>query len=415
VFGYNGFGRVFGSSGPAGGGPGGFGPGGGPPGGGPLGPGGFGPGGFGPGGFGGRGGVDEFGGTPGIGRLFNMGMGDQVMWLSLLAGAALVSGAVVVLRRRRGSDRASAASLVTFGVWAITGYALFAFSSGIFHNYYVSAIAPALAALVGIGAGLVLNGGRVSKVVAALAMAGTAAIELVLIRRVQVDEWLRVVAPLVMLIAAAALAAWAIWPSLGRWRHALIGGGVLAALLAPAMWVGSALTHAETATFPDARPGETSAGFDPGGPGGGGPGGGPGGFGAGLDAATIAFLEAHTTTERWIVAVASSQEASAPIIDGHSVMSMGGFSGTDPAMTPDRLASLVRAGELRFISAGGPVGGPGGFGGPGGPAGPGGFGGASSITNVVAEACTAVDDAAVSSTIYDCAGAADAISRAGDQ
>jgi 4-amino-4-deoxy-L-arabinose transferase-like glycosyltransferase len=343
-----------------------------------------------------------------------MGMGDQVMWLSLLAGAALVAGGVIAMRRRReGAERASAASLVTFGVWAVTGYALFAFSSGIFHNYYVSAIAPAMAALVGIGAGLVLNGGRASKVVAAVAMAGTAAIELVLIRRVEADEWLRVVAPLVMLLAAAALAAWAIWPSLGRWRHALIGGGVLAALLAPAMWVGSALTHAETATFPDARPGETASGFDPGGPGGGGPGGGPGGFGAGLDAATIAFLEAHTTTERWIVAVASSQEASAAIIDGHSVMSMGGFSGTDPAMTPARLASLVRDGELRFISVGGPAGGPGGFGGPGGRAGPGGFGGASNILNVVSEACTTVDDPAVSLTIYDCAGAADLISRAG--
>jgi hypothetical protein len=121
------------------------------------------------------------------------------------------------------------------------------------------------------------------------------------------------------------------------------------------------------------------------------------------------YLTANTTTEKWVLAVSSSMEADSAIIDGYPVLSMGGFSGSDPAMSSNRLAELVRTGQLRYVSAGGGFGGrfAGGFGG-----GPG--GGSGGVASLVSTACTQLDLSAVSSgssatVIYDCAGKADAI------
>ncbi len=386
VFGYNGFGRVFGNEG--GGGPGGGGPGGG--------------GGGRPGGFGRAGGVDQFGGTPGIGRLFNIGMGDQVMWLSLIAAVSLVAGIITAIRRQRRDPEAG--SLALFGGWALLTYMLFAFSKGIFHNYYVSALAPALAALVGIGVGQVLRGGRTARLVAAGSVLGTAVLEVILLRRVDAFQWLRIVVPIALVLVAAALVVWAFNDSMNRWRYVTIGAGLASGLIASMMWIGSGMTHAQTATFPDARPAIADTGF-------GGAGGFPGGFGgATIDSAVLDYLRATTTTEKWILAVGSSMQADSAIIDGYTVMSMGGFSGGDPAMSAERLAGLVRSGQLRYVSGGG-----GGFG--GGPGGGAGGGASSGVTTWVSTACTAVDLSAVgdgtsSAVIYDCRGKADAILEA---
>jgi hypothetical protein len=190
-------------------------------------------------------------------------------------------------------------------------------------------------------------------------------------------------------------------------------GGVAVALVAPAVWSFAGDRYAPMATFPDARPATnatrsvSAGGFGSGGP----PGLGGAGSGAGLDEALLGWLRDQRDGERWIVAVGSVQQASGAIIDGDSVMPMGGFTGGDPAMTPSRLARLVRDGDLRFVLAGGF--GPGGFGG-------GGFGGGGGIDAVVTSACTEVPASnwgggqSPSGTLYDCNGKADAITEAGE-
>jgi 4-amino-4-deoxy-L-arabinose transferase-like glycosyltransferase len=367
VFGYNGFGRLFGNSAP----------------GGVSFPGGG-------GGFGAPGGVSEFGGEPGIGRLFNMGMGDQVMWLAVPAGVALIAAFVASVRRRRLDARAGSVALLAG--WAVVGYLLLAFAEGVFHNYYVSAIAPALAGLVGIGVAMLLDGGRLARVVAAATLVCTAAAQLILLRRVDAFEWLRVLSPTLLAAVAAVVLFWARRESLSRWRHHIIGAGMLSALLASAMWIGSGVTHAQSETFPDARPeaADGGIGFGPGGR----------GFTQPLDAALLASLEAQRTTETWTLAVSSSSEASLAIIDGYPLLAMGGFSGSDPAMTADRLAELVDGGELRFVSAGGGRG-------------PGGFGGGLMVAEWVSAACVPAELGDLgdvdTSAIYDCKGRADDI------
>ncbi len=85
-------------------------------------------------------GVNEFGGAPGIGRLFNRGLGDQAMWLTPIALMALLGAIAMALRRRRRD--AQLGSAVLWGGWAVTTYATLAFASGTFHNYYVALLSP---------------------------------------------------------------------------------------------------------------------------------------------------------------------------------------------------------------------------------------------------------------------------------
>ena len=102
-------------------------------------------------GGGGGGGTGMWGQT-GWSRLFNSEIGGQVAWLLPAALILLVAGLVVTGRRRR-TDRTRAA-LLLWGGWLLVTGLTFSFMAGIFHAYYTVALAPAIGALVGIGAAL---------------------------------------------------------------------------------------------------------------------------------------------------------------------------------------------------------------------------------------------------------------------
>ncbi len=67
----------------------------------------------------------------------------------------------------------------------------------------------------------------------------------------------------------------------------------------------------------------------------------------------VAFLEANRAGERYLLATTTTRLA-APIIisSGHAVMAMGGFHGLDPILTPDKLARMVEAKQIRFVMVG---------------------------------------------------------------
>jgi 4-amino-4-deoxy-L-arabinose transferase-like glycosyltransferase len=108
-------------------------------------------------------------GTTGIGRLFGTDMGGQIAWLLPAALLALVVG-LWVTRRAGRADTARAAFLVWGGALLMT-FAIFSFMSGIFHQYYNIALAPYIAALVGMGAALLWR--RRTHIAAAATLAAT--------------------------------------------------------------------------------------------------------------------------------------------------------------------------------------------------------------------------------------------------
>jgi hypothetical protein len=77
-------------------------------------------------------------------------MGTQISWLLPAALILLVAGITLTWWARR-TDR-TRASLIIWGGWLLVTGAVFSFSKGIIHPYYTVALAPALGALVGIGA-----------------------------------------------------------------------------------------------------------------------------------------------------------------------------------------------------------------------------------------------------------------------
>ncbi|MER8042540.1 glycosyltransferase family 39 protein [Streptomyces sp. NPDC094032] len=98
-------------------------------------------------GLGGRGGGGW--GETGLGRMFNDQVGGQISWLLPAALLLLVAGLVVTWRTPR-TDTARSAFLVWGGSLLMTT-GVFSFMAGIFHEYYTVAVAPYLAALVGMG------------------------------------------------------------------------------------------------------------------------------------------------------------------------------------------------------------------------------------------------------------------------
>lgn len=96
-------------------------------------------------GGGGPTGVGTFGGAPGFTRLFNPIIGGQISWLLPLALLGLMLG-LWARRRAPRTDPARSAYLL-WGGWGVVSWAIFSFSEGIFHPYYTTALAPAVAVL----------------------------------------------------------------------------------------------------------------------------------------------------------------------------------------------------------------------------------------------------------------------------
>src|SRR5438128_1471570 len=99
------------------------------------------------GGSGGAGGLFDIG-TPGPLRLFTQPLGGQIVWLLPLALLGMI--ALAWQRRPRLQSDRQQQSLVFWGMWLLT-MGIFFSVAGFFHQYYMTEMAPAIAALFGIG------------------------------------------------------------------------------------------------------------------------------------------------------------------------------------------------------------------------------------------------------------------------
>jgi 4-amino-4-deoxy-L-arabinose transferase-like glycosyltransferase len=353
TFGYNGLGRIFGGEGGRGsGGPGGGGggsrmverafPGDAPPGAG------GGPGG-GPGG-----GSNSFGGQAGITRMFGDAIGGHAAWLLPAALLLLVTGLWLVRRTHR-TDRLRA-SLLLWGAWTVVTALVFSFAQGIFHPYYTVALAPGIAALVGIG-GVQLWRHRASwpgRAALAIVIAGTAVWAAVLLGRIpEFLPWLQWV---VLAVAAVAVLALLAGVRSRRWSTATALAVLLAVGAAPAAYAVETAVTPHEGSVPTAGP---SSGRGLGGPGGAGGGMRMGGGGSAAEADVVALLQAAGT--KWSAATMGAQSsATLSLASDTTVMGIGGFSGSDPAPTLEQFQALVAAGQVHYFVTGG-----GGFGGHG--------------------------------------------------
>jgi 4-amino-4-deoxy-L-arabinose transferase-like glycosyltransferase len=197
---------------------------------------------------GGAGAASTFGSSPGPLRLLNQALGGQAGWL---LGFAAVSGlALLAASRLRRTDARSGWLIVVGGAFLTTAV-LFSAASGIFHPYYVSLLAPFIAALVGAGAAQLIDGRLSARIVGPTAIAAGVACEIVV--RNQYPGQFPWLAP--VLIVLGAVTGLALIASGARpVRVAAVSAMLAAMLIAPSVWALDTLGYAASSTFPAGGP-----------------------------------------------------------------------------------------------------------------------------------------------------------------
>ncbi|MEU6538962.1 glycosyltransferase family 39 protein [Streptomyces sp. NPDC047000] len=221
------------------------------------------------GGGGGGTGTGQWGET-GWNRMFNSEIGSQISWLLPAALILLVAGLVATRKARRTSVTRGA--FLVWGGSLVMTMVVFSYMAGIFHQYYTVALAPYMAAVIGMGAGLLWEKRRetwVSLTLAASVVAAAAWGYVLLNRTSDYLPWLK----WLVLIGGLTSALGLIFAGRVTRQVALAAAsaGLIAALAGPTAYTLSTVQEGHTGSIVTAGP--AAAGMMGGGPGGGGRGG----------------------------------------------------------------------------------------------------------------------------------------------
>lgn len=245
-----------------------------------------------------------------------------------------------------------------WGMWLLT-MGIFFSIAGRFNPYYMVMLAPAVAALVGVGVVALWSDYRRRGWrgwLLPLALLGMAALHVYIILDYYDEDWSRWLPPTILglcLVASAGLIFMRLRPRLKASTYAVgaVAVGLLALLIAPTAWAAYTTWQGNGGLLPTAGPQTVQGMF-----GGGFPGsellGGPGGAALmnNVDPALLGYLLDNRGDAEYLVADQIAFSA-APIIlnTDKPVISSGGFMGRDPVFTTDELADLVHKGAVRFF------------------------------------------------------------------
>jgi hypothetical protein len=340
--------------------------------------------------------------------MFNDMVGGQISWLLPLSLLVLAVVGVRAIVTRSTGDPVRRAGWVLWGGWLLVTVIVFSYAKGIWHPYYTTALAPAIAALSAAGLALFWRYYRESDSAAwmllplAVALSVTWAF-VVVSRDTSWHGWLRwaVVAAAVVAIGALVFGRFSepLRRVTGRWS---LVAGVAAVLLAPGVWsVAAATLVMSDGNTPAAGPQPLGGGMPLGGvamapqaggqnpgqgqapsPGGQSPGqgqapstGGPnpgqgqgpppgqrqpmmvtagGGGGSTLtddQRRILDYAEKHGDGAEITLGVNNTASGVAPYImdSDATVIAMGGFGGRDDTPSTDQLQQWVADGTLRFV------------------------------------------------------------------
>jgi len=272
-------------------------------------------------------------------RLFDLPDGDQGAWLLLFALAGLVALALAL----RGGGRRNPQLALAFvmGGWFAVEAIVLSVSSGIVHPYYVSALGPGTAAMVGAGAAAFVTIGRRGRLLLLLpaaAMIATVGVAVVLLRREH--DYLHWFWPVLVGVVGVAIVAM-LWQP--RVAPAAIAVGLAMLLVVPAIYCATVWQVPVNGTFPTAGPyieDDTEALSIP------------------TDQIPIfrqllTYVRARDPGSRWDVLTQGATTAAPLTLLGGRVAALGGYGTIDPVLTPAQLAALVERGEVRFVALGG--------------------------------------------------------------
>lgn len=274
----------------------------------------------------------QFGGPTGILRLFNTSFGDQNMWFALIA----LVGAVVMFTQRKSSRKLTA----LLGGWVLTVYFILSYASYGTHIYYSSAIAPGIAGLAGISIVHMLKTSQHKYITLGVML--WAFTNLLFITRV--DNYLL---PIVctLLAAVGALAMMATKISTKYFTIPLLLMSV-----SPLFWAYAGIINPQRNSFPDARPltaemratinsrGTTQIGPK------------NGGFpGENYNKAVAQWLKNKQGNTIWMAATYSATQSSEWVVNGYTLLPLGGVFGGDKIVSLDEVNTYIREQKLRYF------------------------------------------------------------------
>jgi 4-amino-4-deoxy-L-arabinose transferase-like glycosyltransferase len=258
--------------------------------------------------------------------------GRDIGWL--LPASLAIGAATLVRRWRCHRHDLLRAGCILFGTWLVADLAAFAASSSL-NAYYLAALAPPIAALIGIGSSTL--------VVTFQAREGRLAVLALAAATVGYEAWLlnpagdaiRVFVPLCALALLAGAWAWHLRGRISPTMATLLAAGLVAPAVASISIVvngwgpfDTPFEPATTAAMTQRLPGAALR----------------------VAHASLARLNAARGSARYVAATYTSLLA-APFIflSGEEVLPIGGFTGTTPVPTLGQLRADIDAGDLRLV------------------------------------------------------------------
>ncbi|HEY4810288.1 MAG TPA: glycosyltransferase family 39 protein, partial [Solirubrobacteraceae bacterium] len=277
--------------------------------------------------------------APGPLRLFQSGLADQGAWLLPFALIGLLALAVMTFAGEQARRNPRLATLFVFGGWLLVEAAVLSYSKGIVHPYYVSAMGPGVAVMLGAGATAFVWLARRRHwglVLLPCAVAATVVAQAVILHEQRYMGWL-----VPVLIGGTVLGVGVVTARRLAGTGMALTLGVL--LIAPSVYAASTWLGPVEGTFPAAGPHEAIA---------------QGELDSNhaelyVDRQLIRYVTTHHPASRWTVLADAAPTAAPLILLGVRAGAMGGYSGTDPALDGPQLAHLVARGEARYVLLGG--------------------------------------------------------------
>jgi 4-amino-4-deoxy-L-arabinose transferase-like glycosyltransferase len=310
----------------------------------------------------------SFGGQlkAGITRLFSKNiLSDQIVWFILLAVFGFIASAIKEKLNFK-LDNKRKQSLVLWLMWFSRVFIYFSFNTGTFHSYYLTMLAPPVAALAGIGVTCMWEfykeDGWKSWFLPA-ALFSTGAVQLLMLTYFMTTS--SVVTVLLVLLVILCFGSASILSVLNfkrkgenvekkniiRLKKILACLAVAGLLVTPLAGSGATMFTGVGGSFPAAglellantqvqgdnigrMPGSSDSGM------------------------TDFLLKNKTSSQKYLLVVSSANSAAEIIVKtGEPVMAIGGFLGNDKSITLDQFIELVKKGEVRYVMADGNKGG----------------------------------------------------------
>ncbi|MBY6800973.1 dolichyl-phosphate-mannose--protein mannosyltransferase [Clostridium botulinum] len=296
-----------------------------------------------------------------VARLFsNNSLSDQIIWLFPLALFGFIAAAIKE-KLNKTFDNKRKLSLVLWSMWLLPEFIYFSFTKGLFHPYYLTMLAPPIAALAGIGIvsmwELYNEEGWKSWILPVGLIADGLTQILILSYYYNISNTAKILTTTVAVLCIVSSIILAIvnlrknkkdilkFKNI-KFKKSLVTIALMGLLITPLVCSATTIFYPMSGTFPSAglslMTNKQKDGFNMGDPNSG-------------NTKLIEFLKSHKTNEKYLLVTSSTNGYASDIIinTGESIMALGGFFGTDKVITLDEFKKLVNNGEVRYVMVGG--------------------------------------------------------------